>query len=250
MTELELLVDLHRDTPRQGPGSTAETRKALSFVPLAPGAKLKVADIGCGSGAQTITLAQQLDGQITAIDLFPEFLAELNTTAQKMGLTDKINTLAASMEELPFEKQELDLIWSEGAIYNMGFENGVKSWSPYLKAGGYLAVSEITWLTNARPAEIETYWNTNYPEIATAARKIRILEDQGFSLLGYQVLAPASWITNYYAPLEARCEAFLAKHGHADIARQIVEEQLQEIALYHKFKDYYSYGFYVARKVG
>ena len=33
------------------------------------------------------------------------------------------------MDALPFENEELDLIWSEGAIYNIGFEKGV---TPFL----------------------------------------------------------------------------------------------------------------------
>mgnify|MGYP006308078833 FL=1 len=31
---------------------------------------LKVADIGCGTGGQTITLAKNLNGPIAAVDLF------------------------------------------------------------------------------------------------------------------------------------------------------------------------------------
>lgn len=34
MTELELLVDFHKDAERQGPGSTEDTLKALSFVDI------------------------------------------------------------------------------------------------------------------------------------------------------------------------------------------------------------------------
>ena len=63
MTELELLVDFHKDADRQGPGSPATTLKALSFINIKNRKSLKVADIGCGSGAQTITLAQNINGQ-------------------------------------------------------------------------------------------------------------------------------------------------------------------------------------------
>ncbi|WP_394330755.1 methyltransferase domain-containing protein [Lentimicrobium saccharophilum] len=34
--------------------------------------------MGCGSGGQTNTLAENLIGQITAVDFFPELLNELN----------------------------------------------------------------------------------------------------------------------------------------------------------------------------
>jgi hypothetical protein len=44
------------------------------------------------------------------------------------------------MEDLHLEASSLDLIWSEGAIYNMGFEKGLQSWHQFLKTGGYIAV--------------------------------------------------------------------------------------------------------------
>lgn len=248
MKELELIIDLHKNSDRQGPGSEKETLKALSFMNLPNDQKLKIADLGCGSGGQTITLAQNLNGQITAVDLFPEFLDELNEKSQKLGLTDKIVTLEKSMEDLPFNKGEFDLVWSEGAIYNIGFENGLKKWKDYLKVGGYLAVSEITWITNSRPKEIEVFWKQEYPEIDTASNKIKQLEDNGYTLVGYFYLSQGSWIETYYKPMEARFEAFLNRHNNSELARKVVDEYKSEINLYLKYKDYYSYGFYIARK--
>jgi hypothetical protein len=40
------------------------------------------------------------------------------------------------MDDLPFKEEELDLIWSEGAIYNIGFEKGLREWRKYLKKMG------------------------------------------------------------------------------------------------------------------
>jgi len=249
MTEIELLVDFHKDAERQGPGSSFETIKALNFISINKNHKLKIADIGCGSGGQTITLAQNIEGQITAIDLFPEFLNELNLRSEKLGFQEKIKTIEKRMENLLFDNDELDIIWSEGAIYNMGFEAGIKKWKDYLKIEGYLAVSEITWTTNSRPREIEEYWNKEYPEIDTASNKIKILEENGYSPVGYFVLTQNSWIDNYYKPIEKRFPAFLEKHNNSEMARNIVEEHKEEIRKYQKYKDYYNYGFYIAKKI-
>ena len=65
MTEIELIVDFHKEAERQGPGSPSETIKALNFIKIDKNQKLKIADIGCGSGGQTITLAQNIEGQAT-----------------------------------------------------------------------------------------------------------------------------------------------------------------------------------------
>lgn len=248
MTEIELIIDLHKNSERQGPGSEKDTLKALGFMNLPDNRNLKIADIGCGSGGQTITLSQRLTGQIIAVDLFPEFLVELNAKSEKLGLRKTIKTLQKSMDELPFNRNEFDLLWSEGAIYNIGFENGVKKWKDYLKIGGYLAVSEITWITNSRPMEIEDFWRKEYSEIDIASKKIGILEENGYTLVGYFYLGQDSWMENYYKPMEAKFEAFLERNNNSDLAKKVVEEHKNEIDLYQKYKDYYSYGFYVARK--
>lgn len=249
MSDLELLIDFHLDADRQGPGSESDTLKALSFIDLKKDSPLKVADIGCGSGAQTMTLAQSINCRITAVDLFPEFLSKLTDRANNHGLQEKITTLQGSMDELPFAEEEFDIIWSEGAIYNIGFESGLKNWQKFLKSGGYIAVSEITWKTTSRPKEIEDHWNREYPEINTPSAKIKTLEENGFSPVGFFFLPENSWIDNYYQPMEARFDNFLKKHNHSEIAKNIVETEKEEIRLYKTYKDYLSYGFFIAQKL-
>lgn len=249
MTELELIIDLFKDTDRQGPGSTENTARALGFVEADLSAPMQIADIGCGSGAQTLALAQHTGGHITAVDLFPEFLDRLNARATNTGLRHRITTLQASMENLPFQQEQFDIIWSEGAIYNMGFSEGIKAWKRFLKPGGYLAVSEITWTTHTRPAEIEQHWQREYPQTDTASAKIKLLEENGYMPVGYFTLPVNSWLQQYYLPLQALFPAFLARHGHSSQAVAVVEAQRSETELYQRHKSYYSYGFYVARKL-
>jgi len=245
----DLLIDLHKGNKRQGPGGDEQTMKALQLLGLMNSPQpLKIADIGCGTGASTLVLAENLNATITAVDLFQDFLDVLSEKAGKRGVADKIRTLAVSMEELPFEEGSLDVIWAEGAIYNMGFAKGVEYFKRFLKPGGILAASEITWLTNERPSEIQQHWNAEYPEIATGSDKIKILEEQGFVLKGYFPLPESSWIGNYYTPLEKTFDGFIAKHD-SDNARAIVEAEKAEIALYKKHRDYYSYSFYIAQKI-
>ncbi len=249
MTEIELLIDLHKDAKRQGPGGEEQTKRALELTTIDANEKLKVADIGCGSGAQTITLAQNTQATITAVDLFPEFLEKLEQNAEDLGLKERIVTRKESMEELSFGAEEFDLIWSEGAIYNMGFERGVKEWKRFLKKGGYLAVSEISWLTASRPQELTTYWEAAYREIDAISAKIGVLEQHGYAPVGHFVLPPKCWLNHYYTPMQERFEAFLQKHNNSKQARALVVEEKKEMELYQKYQEYYSYVFYIAQKI-
>jgi SAM-dependent methyltransferase len=211
--------------------------------------RLKVADIGCGTGASTILLAKELDAEITAVDFLPEFLDELQTRAKEHGVAERIKTLSCSMDALPFSDEEFDVIWSEGAVYNMGFEAGVSAWSRFLKPGGKLVVSEITWLSAMRPPEVQAHWDEEYPEIDVASAKIGILEQHGFCPEAYFYLPTYCWIENYYRPMQNRFDAFLERHGQSHQAKAIVEAERLEIALYEKYRGYYSYGVYIAKKI-
>ena len=244
---LKLLVELHLSGRRQGPGGDEELRKVIEWAGLTETGPLKIADIGCGTGAGTILLAQQLNAEIIAVDLLSEFVGVLKRNADAQGLSGRIHPLVCSMEELPFANGEFDVIWSEGAIYNMGFERGVDSWKRFLKPGGLLIVSEITWLSYGRPAELEEFWGAVYPEIDTASEKIGVLEKAGYSPLAYFFLPEHCWLDNYYRPMQARFSEFLQKTGNSETARAVVSEEEKEIALYEKYKEFYSYGVYIAR---
>lgn len=55
----ELLIDLHKMNKRQGPGSDAQTLKALQLSGLMTSTQsMQIADIGCGTGASTLVLAE------------------------------------------------------------------------------------------------------------------------------------------------------------------------------------------------
>jgi ubiquinone/menaquinone biosynthesis C-methylase UbiE len=249
MEDYQLLIDLHKNANRQGPGGDAETEKALSLAMIDRTAPLKIADIGCGTGASTLLLARLLEAQITAVDFLQDFLEVLVGRAENMGLSEKITPFCCSMVNLPFGDEEYDVIWSEGAIYNIGFEKGVKDWHRYLKSGGLLVVSEITWITGSRPSELQKYWESEYPEIGAASSKIGVLERNGYSPIGCFVLPEHCWLDNYYRPMQNSFKEFLDRNGNSEEARAIVEAENREIEMYEKYKTHYSYGVYIARKL-
>ena len=248
MGDIELLVDLHLDGSRQGPGGDDETRRAIDLSGLRAAHGLEIADIGCGTGASTLVLAQELDAHILAVDLFPQCLHRLEVDAALRGVDDHITTLAASMDDLPVAECSFDAIWSEGAIYIIGFERGVREWRRLLRPGGVLAVSDLTWLTSERPVELDQHWTHEYPEVATAATKLAVLEANGYSPFGYFPLPAECWLDHFYGPLQQRFAGFLARHGHSDAARRLVAAERAEISLYERFSAFVSYGYFVAKR--
>ena len=247
MDLLELIIEYHKDNERQGPGSKEATLKALKLIPHL-NKKTKILDIGCGTGEQTITLAKNTEAHITAVDMLPQFLETLMKRVKENNLIDRITAKEMLMDDLTFKENSFDVIWSEGAIYNIGFENGLTLWRKYLKDDGYIAVSEISWLTDTRPDEIEKYWVNAYSEIDTIENKLSVIEKCGYSNVSHFLLDDKCWIENYYQPLLEKAEKFLKKYNYSDEVKEFIETGETEADMYNRFKDFFSYVFYIAKK--
>lgn len=246
-SDFKLICEYFANMKRQGPGSPKVTRQALSFIDN-PDNQSLIADIGCGTGGQTMVLAQHTPGQITALDLFPDFINILNHNAKQLGLQNRVKGIAGSMDNLPFQDEELDLIWSEGAIYNIGFERGLNEWRRYLKTGGYIAVSECSWFTKKRPAEIHDFWMKNYPEIDTIPNKIFQIQKAGYIPVATFMLPENCWTEQYYTPQITVQEAFLKKYSGNKAAEKFIALQRYEAELYRRYKEFYGYVFFIAKK--
>ena len=182
MDLMDYVIEFHKDAERQGPGNGEATRKALQYIPEL-GKNARILDIGCGTGAQTMVLAKNTKAQIIAVDMLQEFLDKLQEKIDRKNLSNRVVIKQGLMDNLDFQEKSFDVIWSEGAIYNIGFEKGLLEWKKYLKDNGYIVVSEISWLTDNRPKEIEEYWANAYPEIDTidmeaTAEELREIEDR------------------------------------------------------------------------
>lgn len=246
--DVNLICEYFLGLERQGPGSPEVTLQALRFTEHLSD-RAHIADTGCGTGGQTMVLAQNTPARITGIDIFPPFVDRLNASAKAQNVQDRVQGIIASMDDLPFDPEELDVIWSEGAIYNIGFKRGIQEWRKYLKKGGYIAVSEASWFTEKRPEEIEQFWLEAYPEIDTIASKVRELQQAGYIPVATFILPENCWIENFYLPQVRVQDAFLQRHHGNKMAEEFVAYQRWEAELYYRYKAYYGYAFYIGKKI-
>jgi SAM-dependent methyltransferase len=149
------------------------------------------------------------------------------------------------MFALDFEPASFDVLWSEGAIYIIGFERGLREWRPLLKTGGYLAVTELSWLIADPPAEAKTFWLENYPRIQTREENLDILQKAGYREVGHFALPESAWWQDYYTPLEKRIAMLAEKYRNNDEALAFLDNSQREIDLYRKYSEWYGYVFYV-----
>lgn len=242
----KVFLDLQLALPRNGPGSRAATEATFALLPPLP-ASPDCLDIGAGQGASTFDLLRLTNGRVTAVDLYEPFLERLYERAEREGISDdRLIIKRADMEALPFHEGEFDLIWSEGAIYIAGFARGVKLWRRFLKAGGCVAVSECSWLTDNPSDEVRDFWDEAYPGMSAIGDNIAAAERAGYEVLGTHVFGEEDWWAEYYRPMRARIAEMRDTYG--DEAEAVLRDAEAEIALFENNPGQYSYVFYVLRR--
>jgi SAM-dependent methyltransferase len=248
MEIFDLIVESHVGLERQGPGSPEMTIKALSFLDNL-NEIYRVADLACGTGGQTMVLAKNITGNIIGVDFCSDFINIFNDNVKKLNLQERVNGIVGTMENLPFQKEEFDLIWSEGAIDNIGFEKGLSYWNGFLKKNGYVVVTCPSWFTNERPAEIEKFWGDAGCKLDTIGHNILIMQKAGYVPVAAFILPEKCWTDNYFVPREAALKALLEKYTGNETVAAFIDNNRYEVELYVKYKHYYGYVFYIGKKL-
>jgi cyclopropane fatty-acyl-phospholipid synthase-like methyltransferase len=223
-----------------GPGSDADTLKVLGSLPRQD--FRLVVDAGCGAGRQTLALARRLGTPVHAIDSHQPFLDLLERRAREAKLEHLVKPRRMDMKDIPEVFRDVDLLWSEGAAYNIGFGNALATWSAALAPGGLAVLSELTWLRTP-PAAAAEFFRSGYPDMRSIEDNLRLAEDAGYRLLGVYTLPRHAWVDGYYSVLAPRAKRLL---DHADAAvRAIAAETVREIEVFEQSGDSYGYVFYL-----
>lgn len=249
MNEFEAISYLHTGLPREAPGCDEATRDALRRLPSL-GDSPRVFDLGCGPGRSTLVLAHELRSKVIGIDIHAPYLEELRRSADAVGLGHLIETRCGRMEDLREPAASIDLIWSEGAIYLMGFEAGLAAWRPMLTRGGCVVVTEISWLTGDPPEEAAAFWNAGYPAMAGVGENIETAKRASYEIIDHFTLPDEAWWTEYFEPLEARMRKLQPEaEGNPALAAVLAETEM-EIAIRREFGDSFGYEFYLLHAAG
>ena len=244
----QIFFELYESLPRQGPGNRACAAKALALCRDLP-PKPKVLDLGCGVGGQTLHLAGLTSGTIVAVDRHAPSVERLRVTVAVRGLAKLIRPMVGDMVNLDQPPANFDLVWSEGALYNIGIENALRICHGLLRPGGYLAFTDAVWRKDNPPPEVKASFEDDYPTMGRVPDVLAAIERSGFSLIGHFTLPDEAWWDDFYTPMEIRIGELCGKYKDAE-ALAVLGLLAQEPAMHRKYSDYYAYEFFVVRRKG
>jgi trans-aconitate methyltransferase len=227
-----------------GPGSDADTLHVLRLLPTQ---RFRlVVDAGCGTGRQTLALAREIGTPVHAVDSHEPFLHDLVRRAKEAQLGHLVQPHHMDMKDIPQAFQGIDLLWSEGAAYNIGFSNALTTLAPTLAAGGFAVVSELSWLKEEPPQTVREFFKAGYPDMRSLSKNIEVVEGAGYRLNATHTLPRESWVDGYYDILGERANALL---DHPDPSvRAFASETIREIEVFDCSEDSYGYVFYVLER--
>lgn len=231
--------------PRQGPGNADSLKRALVSVALPPNSR--IIDLGCGSGGQTIELARQIDGNIVGIDSHEPNIAAMRERVAAAGFASRIDARVGDMANLEMQPKSFDMVWSEGALYNLGLDAALPICRDLLKPGGYLVFTEAVWLTDNPPAEVKAAF-ADYPGMGDMDNVRCVLRDTGFAVIDDFILPEAAWWDDFYTPMTREIEFLRDKYAADSEALAILDEIAKEPELRRLHAQHFGYGCFVAKK--
>jgi SAM-dependent methyltransferase len=243
----EIFFEVYESLPRQGPGNRTSAARALSlcrYLPLSPA----ILDLGCGVGAQTLYLSELTSGTIVAIDSHAPSIERLRATLDARGLSQRVQAQVGDMARIGHLPESFDLIWSEGALYNIGLGKALRVCHGLLRPGGYLAFTDAVWRTKNPPPEVKANFNIDYPTMGGVGDVLAAIEDCGFDLSGHFTLPDEAWWDDFYTPMEARIGDLRGKYTGDIEASAILDQLAEEPQMHRGYSNFYAYEFFVARR--
>ena len=240
-------IEIFESVPRGGPGDPASTRRALAMMPDLP-VHPRVLDLGCGPGGGSAKLARLTGGHVAALDLHAPFVVQQAAAARAAGLSHRLDPVCADMRAAPFAAGVFDLVWSEGALYSIGFRQGLDLCARLVRPGGYVAASEVVWTAVEPPDEVRRWGQTEYPDIAPITEKAAAVTGAGLDIVGHFTLPREAWTLHFYEPIKARLGEFRRAWSGDAVGLAVIAELDLEIDMYERYSDVQGYEFFVARR--
>jgi ubiquinone/menaquinone biosynthesis C-methylase UbiE len=201
------------------------TRKAFKTIPELTDPV--ILDVGCGTGVVTLELARLSGGRVVGIDIDQAALDSLKDKIVQAGLAAQIKTVNCPMQDMKFNDASFDIIWCEGAVFVIGFEEALKEWRRFIKPQGFSVL-------HARMIDLE--------------KRIALIPSAGYHLLETFSVPKESWWDDYYSPMENLVDGLRHRYQNEPDALALLSSVQREIDDFKNKPEYQSSVFYVMQR--
>ena len=104
------------------------------------------------------------------------------------GLTQRVRPVVGDIAHPDCAPESIDLIRSEGALYQIGIENALRICYDLLRPGGYLAFTDAVWRKEAPPGDVKASFDSDYPTMGKVSDVLRLMAQGGFRLIDHFTL--------------------------------------------------------------
>jgi len=243
----QIFSQVFETLPRQGPGNRACAAKALALCPDLPPSPA-VIDLGCGVGGQTLHLAELTTGTIVAVDSHAPSIERLRAKVAEHGLSQRVSPVVGDLAKLEQPPASFDLVWSEGALYNIGIERALRVCHRLLRSGGHLAFTDAVWRKENPPPEVKASFEDDYPTMGRVPDVLAAIERCGFALIDHFTLPDEAWWDDFYTPMRRRIKELRGSYADDPEALAVLDQLAQEPEMHQRYSDYYAYEFFVTRR--
>lgn len=238
MIPREAFFTVHRDLPREGPGSPEDVHWALDQAGVPDDARLL--DAACGPGADTVTLAEACPtAKILAVDKHAPFVEAARGATARFGPRVVAECQSYLEVDGPF-----DFIWCAGAAYFAGYLTALEAWRPMLVPGASIAFSEPAWMTEPPSDAARAFWDGE-GDVQGLDELTEALGRAGWSLESHRWIVGEPWRA-YYDPMRARLATLKSGLRSPDLDLAIAEHET-EIAQWDAARDEIAYVLLVVR---
>lgn len=193
-----------------------------AFCKIPPVENPHILDIGCGTGVPTLWLAENTDGNITAVDPDKYALEWLKCKIRDKNLSERITVLNLSFFDYKPSPESFDIIIAEGFLNVVGFEMGFRRVTGLLRKGGFFVIHD---------------------EVRDHERKCEFIRECNCNLTHTLFLDEVVWWNDYYRLLESEINSPLN-----DGIKDLFKSDLDEIAYYRVNPAAFRSVYYIVQK--
>ena len=218
-----------------------------------------VLDIGCGVGVTPCFIARKYGCRVVGVDILEAMVERSRERAKREGVMERVEFRVADAQDLPFEDELFDAVITESVTaFPEDKQKAVNEYVRVTKPGGYVGLSESTWLKVPPPPELVAWagqdLGANIMPL-TSSEWVGLLETAGLR---------ETVVKTYELNVQDESKGILRRYGCGGLLgvmwrmlslyvkspayRKFVKEARKEGITPKNLDEYFGYGLYVGRK--